>query len=159
VADVSRVPNISIPPLTATTDAAGNTTFTWNTQWWRYFSTLGTAAAASSAVYAAVYAVTPAGAAFRPDLSKSNFQQIVLAANSTLIAPANAPSGVATTWVLIVDNPTAAQLTVTPGAGYYLTFEIVVAANSRAQITWTNDQSDNNTAASSSFNGSIPPSS
>lgn len=148
---VTRVPNIAVAPIDPMTG-------TFTTAWWRFFSSLGAAAGATT-IYAAPYLVPAAGDAFKPDLSKSNFQQIVLAASSTLVAPANPRSGVAATWILIIDNPTAAQLTVTPGAGYYLTFEIVVAAGTRAQITWTNDENDYNTAASSSFNGAIPPSS
>jgi hypothetical protein len=121
----------------------------------------GTPGSGGTAGNEPVYTIVAApGPAFTPLLAQSLFQLIVLAADSDLNAPSGTPVGGATKWTLIVDNPTGGQLTLTPDPlKYFLGFEITLDANTRAQITWTNDQNDYNSAAGSSFNGSIPPSS
>jgi hypothetical protein len=139
---------IRTPPF----DANGN----WSRPLVDFFNSLASSTDGEGGAGGPVVVVTNVANSFTPDLSAGDFQNVVMTADSTLIAPTGTPANGSKTWTLIVDNPTAAQLTLTPDASYFIGFVIAVAANTRAQITWTNDENDDNSVAGSSFNNPIP---
>lgn len=97
------------------------------------------------------------GSTFRPALALGNFHKVVLAANSTLLQPTGAVAGGASTWTLIVDNPTGAMLTLTPDpAWYFLGFVIAVDTATRTQIAWTMDENGKNSVSTSASGNPIP---
>lgn len=137
---------IRTPPF----DKNGN----WNRPLIDFFNSLVAGGAGGGS--GPVIVVTNVANSFTPDLSAGDFQNVVMAADSTLVAPTGTLANGTKTWTLIVDNPTANQLTLTPDASYFIGFLIAVAANTRAQIIWTNDQNDDNSVSGSAFNNPIP---
>lgn len=141
----------NFPLRTPPFDKNGN----WSKPLVDFFNSLAGGGASSSAG-GPVVDVTNLANNFTPDLSQGSFQRVVMADDSTLAAPVGTLANGTSTWTLIVDNPTASQLTLTPDSAYFIGFAIDVAANTRAQIIWTNDQNDHNSVAGSAFNNPVP---